>query len=129
MFRSSRRGFGDGRRNRGRPALRQDHPVNSGPISGSQKRAQVVRVFKTVEREKKTPFAVGTRLEEVFDGEELSLAKERNNSLVHIGFSDPGELVAWLEGDADTGGARQGDKLLQLTIAAFAGHGDAVEPP
>ena len=65
--------------------------------------------------------------EEVFDGEELALANEGDDALMGVGLGEPGELVAGLEGDADAGGAGEGDEPFEAVVAAFAGDGDVVE--
>lgn len=44
-----------------------------------------------------------------------------------VGFCGAGELIAGLDGDADSGGTREGGDAVQLGVAALACDGDAVE--
>ena len=70
----------------------------------------------------------GLGCEEVFDGEEGSLADQGDGPLVGVGACEAGELVAGFEGEADVGVAAKLGEALQAGVAALAGQQDAVQP-
>lgn len=128
VFGGSGGGLGDGRRDGRRTALGEDDAVNAGPVGGAEESAEVVGVFDTVECEEEAALMERLSGEEVLDGEELAVAEEGDDTLVHVGLGEARKLFTGLEGDADAGRAGEGGELLELTVAALACDRDAVEP-
>ncbi len=94
-------GLGDRGGDRGRAAFGQDDAVDARAVGGAKQRAEVVGVFDAVEGDEELVLAVGFGDEQVFDGEELAVAQDGEDTLVGVGFSEAGELVAGLDVDPD----------------------------
>ncbi len=112
----------------GGAALGEDDAVDAGAIGGAEESAEVVGVFYAVEGEKE--FVGGGRLQEVFEGEEFSLADEGDDALVGVGLAVAGELVAGLGADADAFGAAEFEESVHAGVAAalaLAGDADVVK--
>jgi hypothetical protein len=120
-------GLGDGAGDGGRAPLGEDDAVDTGSVGGAEESAEVVGVFDAVECEEEAVLAVGFGGEEVFDGEELALADDGEDSLMGVGAGEAGELVAGLDGDADFGGAAELDEAFEAVVAALAGYADVIE--
>ena len=121
--------FGDGCGDGRGAAFGEDNSVDSGAIGGADESAEIVWVFDAIEGEEE---AVLLRLallggEEIFDGEEGSLADHGNGALVGVSAGDSGEVVAGLERDAEASGAAQLGESFEPLIFAVAGKHDAIE--
>ena len=98
--------------------------VHGNGICRSEERAEIVRVFHAIERQKELVFVGGSGLlfgEKVFDPEELALPNHRKHTLMRIRFCETGKLVARVGGDTDVGDAAEGDDALEplvLTVTA-----------
>ncbi len=69
----------------------------------------------------------GIGREEIFEGEELLRADERDDALVGGSFGGERELLARLLKDADAGLAALGDEAVEAVVVALAGDEDVVE--
>jgi hypothetical protein len=127
VFGGSCGGFGYGAGDRGGAALGDDDTVYSGSVGGAEERSEVVGVFYAVEGEEEAVRAVFFGGEEVFDGQELTLADDGDDALVGVGAGEAGELVAGLDGDADAGGAAELGEAFELFIFTLAGDADVIE--
>jgi hypothetical protein len=115
---------------RGGAALGEDDAIDAGAVGYAEERAEILRVFDTVEGEKetgRTGFRVGIGLEEVFDRERLLRANESDNSLMGWGLGQLSQVLARFLADADAGFTALGDQLLQPGIVALAGHQHVVK--
>jgi len=127
----ARRGFGRHSTERGGAAFREDDAVDSGSVSRTEERAEVVGIFYSVECEDE--FRAGRAIwggEEVFEGEEFALADEGDDALVRVGFTVASELVAWLCADANALGAGELEDRFHTGVAAgvaLAGDREVVE--
>jgi RNA polymerase sigma-70 factor (ECF subfamily) len=123
-------GLGDHRRERRRAAFGQNHAVHARAIGRAQQSTQVVRVFHTIERQKKALAGrPGRKVQQVFQGEELALPQKSHDPLVGIRPGVAAQLIAGLGADANVGRPAQLQHPLQPGIAAsfaFAGNADVV---
>ncbi len=121
---------GDGAQRRG-AALGEDDTVHSGAIGHAQQRAQVLRIFHAVERQHQPrcePSCRGRR-EQVFDGQKLLRADQRDHALMRRGLGATRQLLARLLPNADAGLAAQGDQPLKARVMPLAGHQHMVKAP
>ena len=122
--------FGDDGGQGGGAALGDDDAVDAGAVGGADEGAEVVGVFYAVEGEEEA-VAGGTDggMDEVFEGEELALAQEGDDALVHVSFGVLVELDAGFGDNADLGGAGEVKQAFHAGVAAgfaLAGDGDVV---
>jgi hypothetical protein len=127
VFGGSGGGLGNGSGDGGGAAFGEDDAVDTGSVGGAKKGPEVVGVFDAVEGEEEVVLAVGFGGEEIFDGEELALADDGDDSLMGVGAGEAGELVAGLDGDADFCGSAEFDEAFEAVVAAFAGYADVIE--
>jgi hypothetical protein len=123
---------GDGAEGSG-AALGEENAVDTGAVGDAEKRAEVLRVFHSIEGEDEARGrgAGGIGSEEIFEGKELLRADERDNTLVGGSFCGEGKLIARFEADADACVAALGDEAANARIAAvaraLAGDEDVIE--
>jgi hypothetical protein len=120
-------GLDRGRGERGGAALGDEDPVDAGAIGHAQQRTKILRILDAVERENQARGAGscnfgprGVRREEVFEGQQLLRADERDDALVRVGTGHLRELLAGLEGDPNTGLAALSEQSFEARIAALA---------
>jgi hypothetical protein len=128
VFGGSGRGLGYGRGDGCTAPFRQQDAANPSAFGSSKESSKVVRVFKTVQSEEEFWEARGGREQKILDGEEGSFAKIGYDTLMGVGFGEPGELISRLCRDADSCGTGERGEALQLCVATLASDGDAVEP-
>jgi hypothetical protein len=131
VFGCSRAGFDGDRAQGGGAALGQDDAVNSRAVCHAEQRAEVLRVFNTVESEEKAGCSGFCRrwigCEKVLDGEELLRVDQRDNALMGGGLGDEGQLFARLLADVNASHAAEIYDLFQACIVSFLGHHNVVK--
>jgi hypothetical protein len=129
VFGGSGAGFDCYRTDGGGTALGEDDAVDACPVGYAEERAEILRVFDSVEGEEQAAAGGVGRVgsEEVLNGEEFLGANHGDDALVRGGLGEEGELLTGILAHADAGLAKCRDQPFEAEIFAFAGDDDVVK--
>jgi hypothetical protein len=110
-------GFYGDRAEGGGTAFGEDDAIDACAVGYAEQSAKILGVFYAVKREEQTAGGgwMG-RGEEVFDGEELLRANQRDYALMGGGLGHLRQLLAGVLADADAGLATGGDEAVKAQI-------------
>lgn len=113
---------------RGRAALGEEDSIHAGTLGGTKKGAEVLRIFDAVEGKEQARFFA---FEQVFEVEEGALLHDGHHPLVRCGSGEPGEGIARLSAEGDSGCAGQGGDFREAMgvplVEPLARDADVVE--
>jgi hypothetical protein len=114
---------------RGRTPLGKNDAVDTCPVGYAQQRAEILRIFDTIERENETGRvgAGGIGREKVFEGECFLWPHESHDALVGGRASQLRELLARFLTDANTGLAALSDEAGEPLVVALASDQNVIE--
>lgn len=117
--------FGDSFRQSGRPAFGNDHSARARGVRRADYRAQVMRVFHSIEHDEKS----GLPGDNCFEVGIFLLRSERDYTLMRLHARQAIQRAPIFEPDRRTGGTGKVDHFLETMPAGAAGYKDALERP
>ena len=122
--------YGSSAQRRG-AALGKNHAVNPGAIGHAQQRAQILRVFHSVESQHETRCGrlAGSRHEEILERKKLLRVHQRDHALMRQGLRGNRKLFARLLENADASLAALGNQPFKARVVPLARHQNVVKAP